>query len=64
MCLGHRHEGREASRVGQDVIRTPEGDRPLGPGTTALILPGETHQFRNTGPTPLSFVCVVPNDYA
>ena len=60
----HPFEHQNVVLEGQGVIRTPEGEQPIGPGSTALILPGETHQFSNTGPTPLSFVCVVPNDYA
>lgn len=60
----HPFEHQNVVLKGVGVIRTPEGDRPIGPGSTALILPGETHQFRNTGAGPLSFVCVVPNDYA
>lgn len=60
----HPFEHQNVVLEGQGVIRTPEGDRPIGPGTLALILPGETHQFRNTGAGPLSFVCVVPKEYA
>ena len=60
----HPFEHQNIVLEGEGVIRTPEGDRPIGQGTTALILPGETHQFRNTGATPLSFVCLVPNEYA
>jgi quercetin dioxygenase-like cupin family protein len=43
-----------------------EGRRahPLRPGVVVLVKPDEVHQFRNTGPTPLKFLCLVPNDAA
>ena len=33
---------------------------PVGPGHVAYIPAGTLHQFVNTGPEPLVFVCVVP----
>lgn len=40
-----------------------EGDRPhkLAAGDVVLVKPDEVHQFRNTGPVPLKFLCLVPN---
>lgn len=42
-----------------------EGDvaRPLRPGTVVYVAPDEIHQFRNTGPTPLKFLCFVPHSH-
>ena len=60
----HPFEHQNVILEGEGVIRTPERDIPIGPGSTALILPGEIHQFRNTGDAPLSFACLVPNDHA
>jgi len=38
-----------------------EGEsRAVGPGHVAYVPPGALHQFRNTGPEPLVFVCVIP----
>lgn len=34
---------------------------PLKPGTVVFVKPDEIHQFRNTGATPLKFLCLVPN---
>jgi len=34
--------------------------RELWPGFVAYIPPNVEHQFRNTGTTPMVFVCVVP----
>jgi quercetin dioxygenase-like cupin family protein len=33
---------------------------PFGPGYVAYVPAGTLHQFVNTGPDPLVFVCVVP----
>ena len=60
----HPFEHLNVILEGEGVIRTPEGDHPISPGSVALILPGETHQFRNAGEGRLAFVCLVPNDYA
>ena len=62
----HQHEFEHQNIIlqGTGAIRTPDGDIPVQAGATALILPGETHGFVNTGDGPFSFVCIVPNDYA
>jgi quercetin dioxygenase-like cupin family protein len=41
-----------------------EGDRAhrLKPGVVVYGQPDEVHQFKNTGQTPLKFLCLVPND--
>jgi quercetin dioxygenase-like cupin family protein len=36
------------------------GEHPLEPGDTALVLPGEVHQFVNAGSGVLRFLCGVP----
>jgi quercetin dioxygenase-like cupin family protein len=43
-----------------------EGNRahPLRAGVVVLVKPDEVHQFRNTGPTPLKFLCLAPNEAA
>lgn len=40
-----------------------EGDtpHPLQAGDVVLVKPNEVHQFRNTGPAPLKFLCLIPN---
>ena len=40
-----------------------EGERqhPLAAGDVVFVVPGEIHQFRNTGEQPLKFLCLVPN---
>ncbi len=43
-----------------------EGNRehPIETGDTIYVAPDEVHQFRNTGPEPLKFLCLVPNSAA
>ena len=43
-----------------------EGDQPrsLQAGDVVYVAPDEVHQFRNTGGTPLKFLCLVPNSSA
>jgi quercetin dioxygenase-like cupin family protein len=40
-----------------------EGDQPhpLKAGDVVFVTPNEIHQFRNTGATPMKFLCLVPN---
>ena len=40
-----------------------EGDapHPLQAGDVVLVQPNEVHQFRNTGSSPLKFLCLIPN---
>ena len=37
--------------------------QPLRPGTVVFVAPDDVHQFRNTGTTPLKFLCFVPNSH-
>ena len=46
---------------GRGVIRTAEGDLPVGPGTAVLVEPNDDHQFRNTGDEPLRMLCLIPH---
>ena len=47
---------------GRGVVRTTEGERPIGPGDCVYVAPEEDHQFANVGSEPLRFLCVVPCD--
>ncbi|MBN1607085.1 MAG: cupin domain-containing protein [Polyangiaceae bacterium] len=62
----HRHPFEHMNVVleGQGVLHTSDGEHALTAGAMALVLPDELHQFRNTGETDFSFVCLVPNRYA
>ncbi len=48
---------------GTGTVLTPNGRVPIGEGTTVFVPPGEHHQFQNTGPGPLEFLCVIPVGY-
>lgn len=62
----HQHPFEHMNVVleGQGVLRKGDGQHELSEGAMALVLPNELHQFRNTGDTDFSFVCLVPNGYA
>ena len=46
---------------GEGEVVTPDSSKPFTTGYAIFIEPGEVHQFRNTGQTRLSFLCLVPN---
>ncbi len=48
---------------GNGVVLEGEVEHPLAPGDVVFVAPGEVHQFRNTGNSPLKFLCLVPNSY-
>jgi quercetin dioxygenase-like cupin family protein len=58
----HRHDYEHEILIlrGQGVARGEQGDRPLKPGDVVWVPPNELHQFCNTGPEPLEFVCLIP----
>jgi quercetin dioxygenase-like cupin family protein len=46
---------------GRGEAVTEEGVRLIESGDTVLVPPDEDHQFRNTGDTPLKFICIIPH---
>jgi tRNA-Thr(GGU) m(6)t(6)A37 methyltransferase TsaA len=56
----HAHEHEVYVLTGQALVRGADQAHRLGPGDTALVLPYEEHQFVNTGPDLLRFLCGVP----
>ncbi len=61
----HAHDAEHLNYVldGQGEIRSDEGPRAIGEGDYVFIAPQERHQYRNTGSTPLRFLCMVPKEY-
>jgi quercetin dioxygenase-like cupin family protein len=57
----HPYEHEVFVLEGQGVVLEGDVARPLAAGDVVLVVPGEVHQFRNTGPQPLKFLCLVPN---
>jgi len=43
------------------VVMEGDVERPIGPGTAVFVAPKEPHQFRNTGSSPLKFLCLIPH---
>jgi quercetin dioxygenase-like cupin family protein len=58
----HQHDYEHEILVlgGQGIARSEQGDRPIAPGDVLYVPPNELHQFVNTGPAPLAFICLIP----
>ena len=61
----HSHESEHVNYILEGVGEVLDGDQPreISKGDFVLVKPHETHQYRNTGKTPLVFMCVVPTAY-
>ena len=59
----HTHDFEHEVYVlsGKGFIKAKDGDKRIAPGTAALIIPNEVHQFVNDGDEPLVFLCIIPN---
>ena len=58
----HAHDWEHEVYVleGQGEAVSPERRLRLEPGVAALVTPGETHQFVNTGSGTFRFLCLIP----
>ena len=61
----HIHESEHLNYILEGNGEVMEGDTPrsISKGDFILIKPLEKHQYRNTGETPLVFMCIVPTEY-
>lgn len=59
----HPYEHEVFVLEGEGEILEGENPQPLRPGTVVYVAPDDIHQFRNTGTTPLKFLCFVPNSH-
>ena len=57
----HPYEHEVFVLEGTGVVLEGDAEHPLGPGEVIYVAPNELHQFKNTGATPLKFLCMVPN---
>ena len=57
----HPYEHEVYVLEGDGVVLEGDRERPLAAGDVVYVAPDEIHQFRNTGSTPLKFLCLVPN---
>jgi quercetin dioxygenase-like cupin family protein len=60
----HPYEHEVFVLEGHGVVVEGDVEHPLSPGDFVFVVPGEVHQFRNTGNVPLQFLCMVPNSHA
>ncbi len=64
-CAAHAHfhpwEHEVYILEGEGEIVGEDGVAPFRAGDCCYTAPNELHQFRNTGETPLRFLCVIPN---
>jgi quercetin dioxygenase-like cupin family protein len=63
----HNHPFEHLNYIidGEGVVVTGSGEeKPIGKGDFVLVLPGETHQYRNRSvDKPLLLICGVPKEY-
>ncbi len=59
----HSHPYEHEIYVLEGAGEVIEGDqaRPLKAGDVVYVAPDDVHQFRNTGPTTMKFLCMVPH---
>jgi quercetin dioxygenase-like cupin family protein len=61
----HQHPFEHMNYVikGRGALVAPGRELELNKGDFALVLPGEKHQFKNTGKGDLIIICAVPKEY-
>ena len=57
----HPYEHEVFVLEGAGLVLEGDQEHPLKAGDVVFVKPNEIHQFRNTGPQPLKFLCLVPN---
>ena len=57
----HPYEHEVFVLEGEGIVVENNQPHQLKAGDVVLVKPDEIHQFRNTGGTPLKFLCLVPN---
>lgn len=60
----HDYEHEVFVLAGQGVLVDGDAEQPLSAGSVVYVAPNDVHQFRNTGPDPLQFLCLIPNSAA
>jgi quercetin dioxygenase-like cupin family protein len=57
----HAHEHEVFVLEGSGVVLEGDREHPLRPGSVVYVPPNQLHQFRNTGPGALRFLCLIPH---
>jgi quercetin dioxygenase-like cupin family protein len=60
----HDYEHEVFVLEGSGVVIEDTVEHSLSAGDVILVKPNEVHQFRNTGETPMKFLCLIPNSAA
>ena len=61
----HSHASEHLNYIleGSGIAMEGETPKTIRKGDFVLVMPFEKHQYRNTGETPLVFMCMVPSQY-
>ena len=60
----HPYEHEVYVLEGSGEVHEGEQAHALRAGDVILVKPDEVHQFRNTGDSPMKFLCLIPNSAA
>ena len=56
----HPYEHEILILKGSGVAKSAQGDRPFKGGDVIVVPASEKHQFVNSGPDALTFICLIP----
>lgn len=58
----HQHDYEHEILIlkGEGLAQSEQGERSFHAGDVIWVPANEMHQFRNTGSTPLEFICLIP----
>jgi quercetin dioxygenase-like cupin family protein len=57
----HDYEHEVFVLEGEGVVVDGNQEQPLSSGDVVYVAPNDVHQFRNTGDSPMRFLCLIPN---
>ena len=57
----HDYEHEVFVLEGEGVVVDGDQEQPLASGDVVYVAPNDVHQFRNTGDSPMRFLCLIPN---
>jgi quercetin dioxygenase-like cupin family protein len=57
----HDYEHEVYVLAGRGIVIDGDRERPLAAGDVVFVAPNDVHQFHNTGPEPMRFLCLIPN---
>ncbi|MCC7475655.1 MAG: cupin domain-containing protein [Pirellulales bacterium] len=57
----HDYEHEIYVLAGKGTLVDGDREMPLAAGDVVFVAPNDIHQFRNSGPEPMRFLCLIPN---